>query len=223
LIKKIVKQGAESGDTSKVYTYVWSHAPANTSAAQLGAFHGVELAFFFKTTPGLFWPTKFTEAELDLSTKVVHALATFVKTGNPSTTHLPWKPVTNEKRMWVNFKSDQIIQEEYKEPICDFWLKEFPRGYVHHVPIDILEGDAIMSQFLNVYVIRAAMWSDKNRGKLYTGLGLVLVTVFYVSWSWFSSKIEAAKLTAAAIQRNASSPAKGTSAPKKKQNKSKKD
>lgn len=90
------------GAKSNVYTYYWTHAPAEDSSA--GAYHGSELWYVFNNIPYTDY-SNVTWTALDY--KIEHVMseywANFIKTGNPNgegLTHFP--PTTETKQtMWL--------------------------------------------------------------------------------------------------------------------------
>lgn len=93
-----------------------------------GALHSSELRFLLdylgqETIPH-------DDADRRFQKSFVSSLVAFIKTGNPSTKTLEWKPVTNEapsRHMRLNADS-KMTDEHFRQEAMDFWLKTIPQA-----------------------------------------------------------------------------------------------
>ena len=93
---------AAGGAKSDVYTYYWTHTPAEDSTS--GAYHGSELWYVFNNIPySDYSNVTWTSRDYKIESQMSEYWANFIKTGNPNgdgLTHFP--PTTKSKQtMWL--------------------------------------------------------------------------------------------------------------------------
>lgn len=114
------------GAKSNVYTYYWTHTPAEGSAD--GAYHGSELWYVFNNIPyadysNVTWTTADFEIEVNMTTY----WANFIRTGNPNGGNLTyWPPTTNssETTFWLgdSWGADYIAESSDRVNFLLSWL-----------------------------------------------------------------------------------------------------
>lgn len=90
------------GAKSKVYTYYWTHTPAEDASA--GAYHGSELWYVFNNIPySDYSNVTWTPRDYQIEEKMSNYWANFIKTGNPNGDGLVHWPATTETKnvMWL--------------------------------------------------------------------------------------------------------------------------
>jgi para-nitrobenzyl esterase len=90
----------------------------------LGAYHGAEIAYVFRTSMGLGDPEDFTPGQDDLSKQMVAYWVNFARTGDPNGGDLPaWKPFKDEGKI-QSFAPDaiQAVANFADEHQCPFWF-----------------------------------------------------------------------------------------------------
>lgn len=94
---------AVGGAQNNVYTYYFTHAPAENR--EQGAYHGSELWYTFNNIPyASYSNVSWTEQDLAVENKMSNYWANFIRSGNPNGDGLPeFKPSTNktEQTMWL--------------------------------------------------------------------------------------------------------------------------
>ncbi|CRL26859.1 Acetylcholinesterase, insect [Penicillium camemberti] len=94
---------AAGGAKSNVYTYYFTHAPAENR--EKGAYHGSELWYTFNNIPySSYSNVTWNSADYAVENKMASYWANFIRTGNPNGNGLPqFKPTTkaSQKTMWL--------------------------------------------------------------------------------------------------------------------------
>ncbi|CAG7837968.1 unnamed protein product, partial [Allacma fusca] len=110
-----------------VYQYRFTHRTStNPWPEWTGVMHSDELEYFFGAP--LREPERFTVQEKQLSVHMMNLLASFVKTGVPSTR---WQKYTEQRPTYVDLNADQITDEVAptlgpRANECAFWTKILP-------------------------------------------------------------------------------------------------
>jgi carboxylesterase 2 len=90
------------GAKSNVYTYYWTHTPAEDATS--GAYHGSELWYVFNNIPySDYSNVTWTPLDYRIEEKMSNYWANFIKTGNPNGDGLTHWPTTTEDKnvMWL--------------------------------------------------------------------------------------------------------------------------
>lgn len=90
------------GAKSNVYTYYWTHTPAEDATS--GAYHGSELWYVFNNIPySDYSNVTWTPLDYRIEKKMSNYWANFIKTGNPNGDGLTHWPTTTEAKnvMWL--------------------------------------------------------------------------------------------------------------------------
>jgi carboxylesterase 2 len=93
---------ATGGAQSNVYTYYWTHTPAEDSSS--GAYHGSELWYVFNNIPySDYSNVTWTDRDYKIEAAMSEYWANFIKTGNPNGDGLTYFPPTTETKqtMWL--------------------------------------------------------------------------------------------------------------------------
>ncbi|KAJ5153057.1 uncharacterized protein N7482_009535 [Penicillium canariense] len=93
---------AAGGAKSNVYTYYWTHTPAENPSA--GAYHGSELWYVFNNIPySDYSNVTWTVRDYKIQDEMSEYWANFIKTGNPNGNGLTYFPPTTETKqtMWL--------------------------------------------------------------------------------------------------------------------------
>ncbi|KAF2464190.1 alpha/beta-hydrolase [Lindgomyces ingoldianus] len=119
---------AAGGAKSKVYTYFWTHAPAENSAA--GAYHGSELWYTFNNIPYASYDNAtWTTEDYQIAETMSGYWANFIRTGNPNGGNLTYFPPSTSgeaQTMWLGDSwgaSNLTASDEKTEFIVD-WLSQ---------------------------------------------------------------------------------------------------
>jgi para-nitrobenzyl esterase len=114
--RRVARAFAQAGVPA--YLYHFTHALDDPRVKPLGATHSVELFFVFGNTSqgyGL------SDGEQPLSRTIMDAWAAFARTGNPSTTTLPWPRYSAERDQHLTLDSASVTGAQLKKEACDFW------------------------------------------------------------------------------------------------------
>lgn len=109
---------ALGGTNSKAFLYQFTRRPDTARARELGAFHGVDLAYVFgnmKDSDG------YAAVDRKLSRQVMAYWVNFAKYGNPNGPGLvEWPPYDRESDMSLEFSDGILVRQHLYEKECDF-------------------------------------------------------------------------------------------------------
>lgn len=117
---------AAGGAKSNVYTYYWTHTPAEDSSN--GAYHGSELWYVFNNIPySDYSNVTWTSADYEIENTMSQYWANFIRTGNPNGGNLiDFPPTTTAKQtMWLgnSWGAGPLSQADQRINFLLSWFK----------------------------------------------------------------------------------------------------
>jgi para-nitrobenzyl esterase len=110
---------AAAAGGSRVFRAVFAHALSRGAEAELGAYHGLELQFLFRTFERVGYRP--TERELKLSDRMISRYAAFAAGGDPNDGETPpWPLDAPDAERHLRFDDPLSIGDEASRD-CDFW------------------------------------------------------------------------------------------------------
>ena len=107
-----------SGAHAKAFLYRFTRRPDTARARELGAFHGVDLAYVFGRTEA---GDGYTDVDRELSRQMMAYWVHFAKTGDPNGPGLPPWPVFEAGSDWnLNFADTVRAEQHLYRAQCDF-------------------------------------------------------------------------------------------------------
>jgi hypothetical protein len=183
---------------SKVFGYAWAvPAYADQYLKVLGTAHGSELEFFFGKSntdrPDSYFVRSFSQEELELGGMWRESIAAFVKTGDPSTEFMTWKPFdAEEKKLMVVESASSIHHEAFKTEKCDFFDLKFPEGGVPPIMVSQpLEGEELMSTLMNDHVVKASLFVFRHKTESWIAVSGIVVGIFVYFLRYFFKRMYA--------------------------------
>eukprot|EP01122_Echinamoeba_exundans_P013541 TRINITY_DN5926_c0_g1_i1.p1 TRINITY_DN5926_c0_g1~~TRINITY_DN5926_c0_g1_i1.p1 ORF type:complete len:668 (-),score=113.85 TRINITY_DN5926_c0_g1_i1:87-2090(-) len=173
---------------SKVFGFVWAvPAYADPWLKVLGTAHGSELDFFFGKSntdrPESYFLRSFSQEELELGGMFRESIASFVKTGDPSTEFMKWQPFNaEEKKLMIMESASSIHHQTFKNEKCDFFDIKFPEGGVPPIMVaEPLAGEDLMTTLMNDHVVKASIFVFNHKTESWIAVSGILVGIF----AWF--------------------------------------
>jgi carboxylesterase type B len=109
-----------------VYFYHFTHRPKNTPwSPWIGAAHFDEVQFLFGLP--LAFPQSYTREEVKLSKRMMHAWASFARTGRPEIpSYSQWPKYTTDQQTFVEFSARSTrIRKKLPQQKCNLWKLTF--------------------------------------------------------------------------------------------------
>jgi para-nitrobenzyl esterase len=107
---------------SRVHPYIPGAPIADQDIATIGAYHTSDVPYWFGTQDALnlIRPTRnWTQADRELSNRMLETLIAFANTGNPATSAVPWPKWKPEREQLVEF-GDRVAVQSMSTPRLDF-------------------------------------------------------------------------------------------------------
>ncbi|KAF2789736.1 alpha/beta-hydrolase [Melanomma pulvis-pyrius CBS 109.77] len=123
---KWASEWAAGGAKSSVYTYYWTHTPAENSAS--GAYHGSELWYTFNNIPYASYDNAtWTSEDYTIAETMSSYWVNFIKTGNPNggnLTKFPLSESSEMRTMWLgdSWGAGELTASDEKREFLVDWM-----------------------------------------------------------------------------------------------------
>lgn len=183
--------------TKKLYGYAWAmEGFADVRVAALANNHGSDLNFFFGVSTDKISAGNLKSMSPDeklLGAQYRENVASFIRTGNPSSKRLPWVEYhAKTELVTVILSANKSSHEKFKEDKCKFWADVFPTLTAPMIVIDDpFAGEELLSAIANPLVsVVLSTLMKRTTEAVAAALGLLLICGALWRNRCFSKKVQ---------------------------------